>query len=116
MKATLAQVAKSLAGNHGHIGKTAEECGVTVGAIYQRIEANPKLQAILADLDHNTTTAARGVVMGAIADGDTGLAWKWLTTRDPAFRPSASLKLDDNALRAMMEAAGPDALRKMAEG
>ena len=116
MKATVAQIANSLVRHSGNVGKVADECGLTFQAVYMRIKRYPKLQDILAELDENTTTAARGVVMGAIAEGDTNLAWKWLTTRAPEFRPSASLKLDDEQLEAMISAADQTTLRKIAGG
>lgn len=122
-KATDKQVIRALIEHEGAVAHAAKSLDMTRQALHIRIAKNPKLQAVIAEIDaaisvsdEVTDREARKVVKNAIAEGDEVLAWKWLTTRIAAFRPSANLKLDPETIRAMMAAASPEDLRKMAVG
>lgn len=122
-KATQTQVIKALIASEGAVAPAAKALGMTRQALHGRINTTPKLVAAVAEIDaaisvsdEATTREARNVVKSAIAEGDGATAKWWLEKRDPAFRPSANLKLDPETVRAMMAAATPDALRKMAAG
>lgn len=81
--------------------------------IRQRINATPRLQAAVAEIDVNTLDVARGVITEALHDSDRTTA-RWYLERkgkELGFGNSSTTSLAENDLAALAAAFGGDVER-----
>lgn len=97
----------------GNATKAAKVLGITRQAIGGRIARNPKIQAVLDEFDAVAGEYAVSNVVGALIAGDVATSRWWLEKRNSDFK-SAGLRLDDDQIKALIEASPPDTLRKLA--
>lgn len=97
----------------GNVAAAGRALGITRQSIGERIARNPKIQAVLDEFEILAGDYATGNIMRALIAGDVATSRWWKEKRDPDFK-NGSLRLDDDQIRALIEASTPEALRKLA--
>lgn len=113
------RLATALVKHDGIIGKAiATELGLSKQTIWSRVQADPKLLAIVEDAKSYVTTAAKSVVVAAIVEGeDVATAKWWLERQDRKnFGNSTSVRLGDAEIDAFLKSLPPEAIRALAGG
>lgn len=104
----------ALLANDGHIPKTAKALKLDPSTVRERVKKDPKLAALMAELDAVMVTDARGVVREAVAKGDVVTARWVLERRDPEFANSMRLKLTDAEIDGILSKLPPEVLAQLA--
>lgn len=111
---TRRQLSIALLENDGHIPSTAKALGLDRSSVRERIKRDPRLAALLEELDTVMVNDARGNVRKAIAAGDI-VTSRWLLERkDPAYRNTLALRLSDKDIADILAQATPEQLAELA--
>lgn len=121
---TKSQYLQAIIENDFNHAKAGRALGVSREAVSQYLFRHADLRAKVEEaknaLDDVLKDAALGNVAKAILDGDLKMTRWWLERKDPAFRASMGVRLDEGAIGAFVDqvaqVGGKDALRKLAEG
>lgn len=119
-KNSLAAVRKALIEAGGIQTHAARALGISRPAMFLRVQRNPALQTLIADTEAAIGPIARDTIFAAIMEGDTATARWWLERKDPSFKPTMAVRLDDDALRDIIDqvaaAGGAAGLRDILRG
>lgn len=114
-KASTKSIVAALIAADGNCAAAARSLGITRQSLSTRIATNPKIQAAIDEFEMVAADYAVGNIMSALIAGDLTTSRWWAERRVAEFKTGA-LRLDDDQVKAIIEAMPPEALRKLAGG
>lgn len=95
-KMSLPVVEKLIAAFHNgfNVSEACEYAGIDRTTYYNWLEANAVFSTQMAAAQSAPNKKAKEIVVKAIQEGDSGLAFRWLERRDPDFKQKGELDIN----------------------